>query len=180
MDFDWPIEAVADLRALWIEGLSALNIKPIIEEKYKCSLTVNAVIGKIHREKLSAKDRQPQGGVRRKTVKRPTNHGNRFDVTEVFEPEPLPRELPASAIPIEQRRQLVELTASTCRFPYGTPGRSDFFFCGAHPVGESPYCGYHTRIAYRRAPTISESEQSRRSIHWKRVIARRNAREASQ
>jgi GcrA cell cycle regulator len=49
------------------------------------------------------------------------------------------------AIPMKQRRTLMELTSKTCRFPVGYPGSADFFFCGAIPRDDSPYCTGHYR-----------------------------------
>jgi GcrA cell cycle regulator len=48
-----------------------------------------------------------------------------------------------------QRKQLVDLTKQSCRFPYGDVGQSDFFFCGATALKEAPYCARHAGIAFR-------------------------------
>lgn len=53
------------------------------------------------------------------------------------------------AIPLEQRRGLLELNGTTCRWPVGTVGDPDFFFCGGEPVKGLPYCAYHKHCAYR-------------------------------
>lgn len=55
-------------------------------------------------------------------------------------------------IPVEQRKQLVELENHHCRFPVGDPCERDtFFFCG-HPsadlIGGSPYCRGHALRAF--------------------------------
>lgn len=65
---------------------------------------------------------------------------------------PMPKELPAEAIPEKQRRQIADLENDNCRFPYGTPGNADFFFCGlmeADFVSSRPYCRFHTKHAAR-------------------------------
>jgi GcrA cell cycle regulator len=50
--------------------------------------------------------------------------------------------------------QLAELTATTCRWPLGSPTDNDFSYCGA-PC-DPPYCNAHRRLAYHatRAPII--------------------------
>jgi GcrA cell cycle regulator len=59
-------------------------------------------------------------------------------------------ELIDNVIPIGQRRNILELTEETCRWPIGDPGSTDFFFCGGQTVS-GPYCGFHARIAYQPA-----------------------------
>lgn len=60
-------------------------------------------------------------------------------------------------IPEAQRRQLVELNDETCKWPVGTVGEPDFFFCGARTASRHgdlgqrvrlPYCPQHCRRAY--------------------------------
>jgi GcrA cell cycle regulator len=57
-------------------------------------------------------------------------------------------------IPRRQRRSLFELSEHSCRWPIGDPRSSRFFFCGAQPVLNRPYCAEHCTRAYRdpRAP----------------------------
>jgi GcrA cell cycle regulator len=54
------------------------------------------------------------------------------------------------AIPLAQRRSLMELDADTCRWPVGEG--ADLFFCGATPTEGFSYCGPHCRRAYAGAP----------------------------
>ena len=54
-----------------------------------------------------------------------------------------------NVIPIGQRRTMLELNESTCHWPIGDPGASDFFFCGGTGADGLPYCAYHSRIAYQ-------------------------------
>jgi hypothetical protein len=53
-------------------------------------------------------------------------------------------------IPRRQRRSLFELSDDTCRWPVGDPRSSRFFFCGAQPVRNKPYCAAHCARAYRQ------------------------------
>jgi GcrA cell cycle regulator len=57
-------------------------------------------------------------------------------------------------IPHERRRSLLELTDDTCRWPVGAPGAPDFFFCGAQPLPDRPYCAAH----WARAERTDEAE----------------------
>jgi GcrA cell cycle regulator len=59
--------------------------------------------------------------------------------------------IPAEDIPVEQRKQLQELKSHHCRWPYGDPGKADFFFCGGPKIPCLSYCAAHARIAFRRA-----------------------------
>jgi len=53
-------------------------------------------------------------------------------------------------IPRRQRRSLFELSDDTCRWPVGDPRFSRFFFCGAQPLRNKPYCAEHAaRAAWR-------------------------------
>jgi hypothetical protein len=51
-------------------------------------------------------------------------------------------------IPIDQRKMINELTSETCRWPVGTPGSKEFFFCGAQTLDGDVYCKTHVKRAY--------------------------------
>ena len=54
-------------------------------------------------------------------------------------------------IPEEQRRTILTLTGSTCRWPIGDPSKDEFYFCGgASEIGQ-PYCEHHSKIANQPA-----------------------------
>ena len=58
---------------------------------------------------------------------------------------------PASdvVVPISRRLSLLQLSERTCKWPIGDPLNEDFHFCG-HESGESsPYCSYHSRLAFQ-------------------------------
>ena len=55
-----------------------------------------------------------------------------------------------AAIPLEQRRTLLELTGFTCRWPCGNPASKEFYFCGGPADLAAPYCRVHTIRAIRR------------------------------
>jgi hypothetical protein len=48
----------------------------------------------------------------------------------------------------DQRKTINELTSETCRWPVGTPGSREFFFCGGQTLDGNVYCKTHTKRAY--------------------------------
>lgn len=58
-----------------------------------------------------------------------------------------------AAIPLEQRKTIMQLTEKTCKWPVGDSRSSDFFFCGAEQAGGFyPYCVFHHRAAVQPTP----------------------------
>jgi GcrA cell cycle regulator len=150
----WTDERVELLKKLWADGLSASQIAGELG-----GITRNAVIGKVHRLGLSGRAKSPSSSAPR--VRKPRSHmlrvsrssmrGNTalalaYDLESELEPEPV--EL---VIPVEQRRSLLELNESTCRWPIGDPSGSEFYFCGGTPITGLPYCAHHSRVAYQPA-----------------------------
>jgi GcrA cell cycle regulator len=66
-------------------------------------------------------------------------------------------------IPVEQRKTLLQLSEATCRWPVGDPGSADFFFCGGPSTESTPYCSYHSRIAFQPASDRRREKRSFRS-----------------
>jgi GcrA cell cycle regulator len=115
------------------------------------------VIGKVHRLGLSGRAKSPSSSSPRPRkartsghmlrVSRPSIRGNTALAYDyALEPEPELIE-----IPVEQRKNLLQLTEATCHWPVGDPGSTDFFFCGGEASEGSPYCTYHSRVAYQPA-----------------------------
>ncbi len=153
----WTDEKVELLKKLWSNGLSASQIAAELG-----GITRNAVIGKVHRLGLSGRAKSASAGAPRQRKTRPSSHmlrigrgavrGNTalahaFDLDAHAEPE-----LIDNVIPIGQRRSILELTESTCRWPIGDPSAVEFFFCGGNTIGGPPYCAFHARVAYQPAP----------------------------
>jgi GcrA cell cycle regulator len=151
----WTDERVELLKKLWSDGLSASQIAAELG-----GITRNAVIGKVHRLGLSGRAKSPSSTAPRQRkarahphmmrVARPAMRGNTalaqaFDYEVEAEPE-----LVDNVIPLGQRRNILELTEDTCRWPIGDPSSADFFFCGGQ-TSTGPYCGHHSRVAYQPA-----------------------------
>jgi len=164
---NWTDERVELLRKLWSEGLSASQIAAQLG-----GVSRNAVIGKVHRLKLSSRGRAAaaptrtkktaQGGSAAKPAARATSASRHVTASigatalqAQFDAEPVARQylrpVEDVVVPISRRLQLVELTERTCKWPNGDPLSEDFHFCG-NDAGESgPYCNYHSRIAFQPA-----------------------------
>jgi hypothetical protein len=54
-----------------------------------------------------------------------------------------------ASIPAAHRRYFLDLDSQSCRWPVGDPASPDFFFCGAQPLVDKPYCAEHCARAYR-------------------------------
>ncbi len=163
---NWTDERVELLKKLWSEGLSASQIATQLG-----GVSRNAVIGKVHRLKLSGRGRASSATPRpkkaapgAKTVRpsRPlTASIGSVALQTQFEPmletAPAPR-LNSVILPMSRHLKLVELSERTCKWPSGDPLAEEFSFCG-HDVGEGgPYCLYHSKLAYQPA---SERRRSR-------------------
>ena len=160
---NWTDERVELLRKLWSEGLSASQIAAQLG-----SVTRNAVIGKVHRLKLSSRGRTTVAAPRQKkassaaggsksaarapTITRSISIGATALQTQ-FDVEPVVRYRPAAdvVVPISRRLQLVQLSERTCKWPNGDPLTEDFSFCGTDTAETGPYCTYHSRIAFQPA-----------------------------
>ncbi len=162
---NWTDERVEMLRKLWSEGLSASQIANQLG-----GVSRNAVIGKVHRLKLSARGRATSAQPRAKkpatagaTVKAASPRPTRTITATVgatalavqFDAEPVARQVlrPAAdvVIPISRNLTLIELTERTCKWPNGDPLSENFSFCGSEAGENGPYCGYHSKVAYQPA-----------------------------
>jgi GcrA cell cycle regulator len=168
----WNDTNIATVERMWTAGHSATEIQREIG-----AATRNVVIGKVARmgmqrnpvseDVLMARSLAKTAGepiVRpprpprvkpEGALKRPSPNNFNFakvnlERARLREPVELPRELPAEEIPESQRRTLQDLTDTTCRWPYGEPGKPDFFFCGAACPEDAPYCARHARAAGQR------------------------------
>jgi len=162
---NWTDERVELLRKLWSEGLSASQIAAQLG-----GVSRNAVIGKVHRLKLSSRGRAAsaptrqkktvQAGTGTKQVTRTTTRTVTVSVGATalqaqFDAEPVARHYMRPqenvVVPISRRLQLVQLSERTCKWPNGDPLSEDFSFCGNDSAETGPYCNYHSRIAFQPA-----------------------------
>lgn len=151
----WTEQRIEALTKLWIDGLSAAQIAVAVGW---CSRS--AVLGKVHRLGLPERKTrtagryvrrargEPRAARIRRVVIRPGRskiYGGEIDVVPIRN---LPRELPAAAIPPEQRKSFLELDWNHCRWIYGDPC-GEHFYCGgeADMLAGRPYCPFHAMRA---------------------------------
>ena len=155
----WTTERIRLLRRRWRQGARVREIAAELGH----GITGNAVISKIHRLGISALS--PYGGAPGRRFAASTRPADRPvhapRAAWWFRKGPLPawvinarpyvETVGADArIPRHQRRSLLELNDETCSWPVGDPRSSRFFFCGAQPLCNKPYCAAHCARAYRR------------------------------
>ncbi len=146
----WTDERVETLKKLWTEGLSASQIAKEMGE----GVTRNAIIGKVHRLKLSGRatpSRPPRPRAKPAPKPRVTTAAPRTTTA----PAPT-REAPIAPPPLEptplpsgEFATVLTLTNHICKWPIGDPTSHDFRFCGRKSKAASPYCDAHASQAYQ-------------------------------
>ena len=137
----WTDEKVAKLKELWGKGSTASQIAEIIG-----GISRNAVIGKAHRLKLSAKiktraatsNQNFENSLEEKSIKNKRVRKSKFKsliIEKDFEPE--------------NPKQLEELDESSCKWPIGHPDEKSFYFCGRSSLKDFSYCKLHLLYAYQ-------------------------------
>jgi GcrA cell cycle regulator len=170
----WTEERIERLKAMWTQGSTASQIADELG-----GVSRNAVIGKVHRLKLSSRGRATaaparqkkqqhaaaavRGATRSAPAPRPvTTSIGATALQAQYDAEPVARQMlrPAEnvVVPISRRLQLIQLNERTCKWPNGDPLSEDFHFCGNDAAETGPYCKYHARIAFQPA---SERRRSR-------------------
>ncbi len=155
----WTDKRVSRLTKLWAEGLSASQIATDLG-----GITRNAVIGKVHRLGLSGRSKPSSSTTGRPKRQRNSSYSARkpraaprtsgatalkLDVDAEVRFSPKPAE--DVVIPISKRLTLMHLSETTCKWPSGDPQREDFSFCGHTSKESTPYCEYHSRLAFQPA-----------------------------
>ena len=168
----WTDERVEMLKKLWSEGLSASQIAAQLG-----GVSRNAVIGKVHRLKLSGRAKSASSGApktKRSAAPRTSSPrgggyggggGGGRTVTTVTHAvgatlmknevgtmayaEADTRPIEDVVVPISKNLKLVDLSEHTCKWPQGDPLAEDFHFCGHQSEEDSPYCTYHSKLAYQ-------------------------------
>lgn len=163
MDASWTDERVTLLKRLYADGLSASQMAAQLGY-----VTRNAVVGKLHRLGIAKPPRGKPVPREKKEYKprevigvRPAMSGRpALPILALPDPDP---DVIENIIPIGQRCGLLDLNESKCRWPLGTPGMIDFYFCGGAPLEGTPYCGYHCRVAYE-PPKARHTREYRRRV----------------
>jgi GcrA cell cycle regulator len=140
----WPQERIAKLRVLVAQGYSARQIGAAL------GVTRSAALGKIHRM-----------GLQLLTVRKPAAIKKPRKRIKMILPRPLPSPVVPEVAPANGPIGIMELTAFTCRWPFGE--RAPFRFCGTTKPATVPYCREHTAIAAGHSSARGNSWDGRRS-----------------
>jgi len=166
----WTDEHVALLRKLWIDDeLSASRCAWLLGPEF----TRNSVIGKVHRlgfpnrgkprpsragvpwseaAKARAAKRMAERQARASKKVNPTVARIKATPVEKFKPDPEALAVGAwNALPDTTPIGLLDLTATTCRWPIGDG--SPFLFCGCEVAPGSSYCPTHKHIGTGKGTT---------------------------
>ncbi len=164
----WTEDRVGRLTKLWADGLSASQIAADLG-----GVTRNAVIGKVHRLGLSGRakpasstaraKRQPRSAgytATRTTRATPRTSGaNALKIDADAEVRFRPKPAEDVVVPISKHLTVLQLTENTCKWPSGDPQYPDFSFCGHNSKDSTPYCEFHSKLAFQPA---SERRRKRR------------------
>lgn len=127
----WSEARVEQLKELWQAGLSCSKIALAIGG----GISRCAVIGKAARLDLAMRKPGSKGSAKPKPFR-----------LNVGQPKPPYIPPPPPEAPPSLKLDMEHLTRSTCRWPEGDT--APFLFCG-HPVRpDSPWCPFHTKIAW--------------------------------
>jgi GcrA cell cycle regulator len=130
----WPCDLLQSFLALWNENkLSASQMAG------RLGISRGAVLGKAHRLGLTTHRKVRQAKPRKPL---PLTYRPLKTLPPVM---PIMDE-PAPASPEFLGLSLLELKASSCRYPHGEA--APFFFCGQPQQDGSSYCPYHHRLTH--------------------------------
>lgn len=157
----WTEQRIQMLVELWGSGLSASEISRRLG-----GVTRNAVIGKVHRLKLSSRvspinNRQPRQSMK-SAGHRSVAAAPRQKMLRALPSVPSQQSQARAAGVIQRPSQMIDLdkvpptalsplqaTERHCRWPVGDPRSPDFKYCGCTPSEGLPYCFDHARVAYQ-------------------------------
>jgi len=148
--FDWGPEAIFKASEMWKEGKLCREIGL----ELGCSQTSVESFVQRHREHFPIRELRKPSTPLQRVLKA---HRDAEDYRAALEDgsahaEPV---MPLCIAPISRHLSLTDLTDCTCKWPIGDPLKEGFHFCGSDSRSDSPYCNYHTRIAY--VPRASSS-----------------------
>jgi GcrA cell cycle regulator len=162
----WSAERIEELKHHFNAGLSCSQIAR------EMGVTRNSIIGKMNRLHLSrpreviaaqlrearaarvARPKSPRSAASKSLPKpwRPQRPGPDILAQQDMLAAAFPAAPPSvEAIHSGSGCTLLELSREKCRWPISGADAGEFRFCGNTPVGGSPYCLGHARLAYRPA-----------------------------
>ncbi len=152
----WTAENVETLKALWEQGVSHGQIA------HRLGYSRSAVIGKVHRLDLPLRSTtsRHKAGRPRKRPSQVRKSGPVLCRPPAIPSFPLPSERPRPGAPDPLMLGVLDLTASSCRYPIGDPRHADFGFCGHERIAGLPYCDHHVRVCF---PSVESRAALRRA-----------------
>jgi len=145
----WPKEHLTYLADLVDKGRTASKAAHEINRRFGTDYSASAMIGMAKRRGLHWKHK---GGFDWHRKQAPAPFAQPLDLVAIMRKPKvaITSALDPDEIPVEQRKQLVDLGNHDCRFPYGEVGTPTFFFCGgagADVTAGVAYCPSHLAIA---------------------------------
>jgi GcrA cell cycle regulator len=176
----WTKERIATLERLWAQGKSAGTIAKALG-----GISRSAVLGKIFRLRLgdvpkSAAKPRPEKQRRAKTATQ-AQHKPRVKGRAPARRRGVELATTVPAARASKRKSLFELTNQCCRWPHGSPGTRNFFFCGAPGADvESgvPYCAAHMKRAYIVPPDNAGKTRPGTSLTPWRIVSKATSKAA--
>ena len=160
----WNDEKITKLKELWGKGSTASQIAEIIG-----GISRNAVIGKAHRLKLSAKikTRNTSSSQSFDSNSEENNSRQRQGKKSKFKSLMIAKDFE----PVNPKK-LEELDESSCKWPVGHPEEESFYFCGRSSLKDFSYCKLHLLYAYqpkgkKEEPTTDKEEEVSQYIEKK-------------
>ncbi len=153
----WTDDRTEACKKLWSDGLSASQIARRLG-----GITRNAVIGKVHRLGLAAREPRAKprfSEARVLTLFPPTRlqlntpPGSRGNRKNVARPRKISQvRVETMEIPAALRVDLLDLRDNMCRWPIGDPKKDGFHFCGRQRRTGDAYCCHHEVVARKPTP----------------------------
>ena len=173
----WTKERITTLERLWAQGQPAGTIAKALG-----GISRSAVLGKIFRLRLGDVPKSaPKPAVKTQQSAKASKPAHKQRAKGRGPARRRGMELATNAPPVRapKRKSLFELTNQCCRWPHGSPGTKNFFFCGAPGADvESgvPYCAAHMKRAYTVPP--DHAGKTRTSLTPWRAVSKATSRAA--
>ena len=152
MGFEWNAENVSKLEKLWAEGYSCSEIACRIST----GITRNAVIGKVHRLKLTPRVMRIPVTPTQRQAKREKKERMKKNCIRSHDIAPVIRfpKAPPKMIEPPNSAHVTLVNRTGCCWPVNDGG--PFLFCNADRHGKSDYCEFHLQV--RKAPKKDEEK----------------------
>lgn len=164
----WTVERIDLMKSLYATGISTSIIAAEINGATGSVFTRNAIIGKVHREKLELRgkawnNRESKSKKTRARKPKVSIHAARWGAVDPGAKPPIELAEIRLADVVPRHVLLLDLQDNECRYPYGD---ENFTFCGHATHGE-PYCAPHRHLTLGHRIIISDEERARRAAHMR-------------